>query len=110
MAPPSASASTPLPLTARPIRRSLRFLLAPSGCPHPRGLSCEAPPPPPNPSRLPTEEVERQYPSWPEVADAIRSLVVRGAPAIGVTAAFGVALAAVQSRAATFDGPLADQE
>ncbi len=61
-------------------------------------------------TRLPTEEVERRYVSWPEVAEAIRSLVVRGAPAIGVTAAFGVALAARESRATTFDGLLADVE
>jgi len=61
-------------------------------------------------TRLPTEEVERQYTSWSEVADAIRSLVVRGAPAIGVTAAFGVALAARESRATTFDGLEADVE
>lgn len=33
-----------------------------------------------------------------EVADAIRSMVVRGAPAIGVTAAMGVALAAARSK------------
>src|SRR5262249_5795989 len=45
---------------------------------------------------------------WPEVADAIRTLVVRGAPAIGVAAAFGVALAARRSPAADADGVLAD--
>ena len=61
-------------------------------------------------TRLPSLEVERAYTSWPEVADAIRSLVVRGAPAIGVTAAFGVALAARESHATTFDGLLADLE
>jgi len=44
------------------------------------------------------------------VADAIRTLVVRGAPAIGVAAAFGVALAARQSRATTFDGLVGDLE
>jgi len=32
--------------------------------------------------------------TWPEVRDAIRQMVVRGAPAIGVAAAFGMALAA----------------
>ena len=36
-------------------------------------------------TRLPTEEVERACGSWPEVAEAIRSLVVRGAPAIGAS-------------------------
>jgi methylthioribose-1-phosphate isomerase len=61
-------------------------------------------------TRLPGEEVERAYTRWQDVAEAIRTLVVRGAPAIGVTAAFGVALAARQSRAGTFDGLLADLE
>ncbi|MBI4589899.1 MAG: S-methyl-5-thioribose-1-phosphate isomerase [Candidatus Rokubacteria bacterium] len=61
-------------------------------------------------TRLPAEEVERRYTSWSEVAEAIRSMVVRGAPAIGVTAAFGVALAARESRASTVDGLLADLE
>ena len=42
--------------------------------------------------------------------DAIRTLVVRGAPAIGVAAAFGVVLAARQSRPATADGFVADLE
>ena len=60
--------------------------------------------------RLPGEEVEGEYRRWEDVADAIRTLVVRGAPAIGVTAAFGVALAARQSGATTFDGLLADLE
>jgi len=50
-------------------------------------------------TRLPTEQVERACASWPEVAEAIRGLVVRGAPAIGVAAAFGVVLAARASRA-----------
>ena len=50
-------------------------------------------------TRLPAEEVERVCTGWPEVAEAIRTLVVRGAPAIGVAAAFGVALAARASRA-----------
>ncbi|MBI2494798.1 MAG: S-methyl-5-thioribose-1-phosphate isomerase, partial [Candidatus Rokubacteria bacterium] len=59
---------------------------------------------------LPTHEVVRAHERWEDVADAIRTLVVRGAPAIGVAAAFGVALAAGQSRATTFDGLLADLE
>ena len=46
--------------------------------------------------RLPDEEVERSYASAAEVADAIRTMVVRGAPAIGVAAAYGLALAALQ--------------
>ncbi|HEX7787105.1 MAG TPA: S-methyl-5-thioribose-1-phosphate isomerase [Methylomirabilota bacterium] len=48
-------------------------------------------------TRLPAEAVERSCSSWTEVADAIRHLVVRGAPAIGVAAAFGVVLAARES-------------
>jgi len=59
---------------------------------------------------LPEREIERDYRSWPEVGAAIRTLVVRGAPAIGVAAAFGVVLAARASQTATFDGLLADLE
>src|SRR5206468_2548932 len=59
---------------------------------------------------LPSREVERRYERWEDVAGAIRTLVVRGAPAIGVAAAFGVALAARQSRAMGFDGLIADLE
>jgi methylthioribose-1-phosphate isomerase len=61
-------------------------------------------------TRLPAEEVERACLSWREVADAIRTLVVRGAPAIGVAAAFGVVLAARASRATTHAALLADVE
>ena len=46
---------------------------------------------------LPVEERMREYTRWRDVADAIRTLVVRGAPAIGCAAAFGVVLAARQS-------------
>jgi methylthioribose-1-phosphate isomerase len=38
---------------------------------------------------LPTEEVWLKYTDYQAVAEAIRSMVVRGAPAIGVTAAYG---------------------
>jgi methylthioribose-1-phosphate isomerase len=61
-------------------------------------------------TKLPVEEVERAYTAWPEVAEAIRTLVVRGAPAIGVAAAFGVVLAARASRATTHPALLADLE
>jgi methylthioribose-1-phosphate isomerase len=44
--------------------------------------------------RLPAEEVEVECRSAAEVAEAIRTMVVRGAPAIGVAAAYGYALAA----------------
>jgi methylthioribose-1-phosphate isomerase len=44
--------------------------------------------------RLPDEEVELECATVAELVDAIRDLAVRGAPAIGVTAAYGLALAA----------------
>jgi methylthioribose-1-phosphate isomerase len=44
--------------------------------------------------RLPDEVVEVECRSAGEVADAIRAMAVRGAPAIGVAAAYGLALAA----------------
>src|SRR5437763_13281853 len=45
--------------------------------------------------RLPDEVVEVRCASAAEVADAIRTMVVRGAPAIGIAAAYGLALAAL---------------
>lgn len=45
-------------------------------------------------TRLPQEEVYRTCRTTPEVAEAIRTMVVRGAPAIGAAAAYGAALAA----------------
>ena len=44
--------------------------------------------------RLPAEEAELVCRSSAEVAEAIRTLAVRGAPAIGIAAAYGYALAA----------------
>src|SRR5262249_45638948 len=44
--------------------------------------------------RLPLDEIEVDCRTAGEVADAIRTMVVRGAPAIGVAAAYGYALAA----------------
>ncbi len=46
---------------------------------------------------LPTEEKYLMLRSYEEVADAIKKMVVRGAPAIGVSAAMGLALGANQS-------------
>ena len=46
--------------------------------------------------RLPDAEVELRCPTAVQVAEAIRVLAVRGAPAIGVAAAYGLALAAEQ--------------
>lgn len=47
--------------------------------------------------RLPTEEKYLTLRSYEEVAEAIKKMVVRGAPAIGVSAALGLALGAKQS-------------
>ena len=44
-------------------------------------------------TRLPHEVVTRRLSSLAEAADAIRTMIVRGAPLIGVTAAYGLALA-----------------
>jgi len=46
--------------------------------------------------RLPEEEIELRCASAAEVADAIRTLAIRGAPAIGVAAGYGLALAAAK--------------
>jgi len=43
--------------------------------------------------RLPVEEIWRGYDSVAAVAEAIRDMVVRGAPAIGISAAYGLVLA-----------------
>lgn len=52
-------------------------------------------------TKLPTEEVYVTCKRYEQVADVIRNMVVRGAPAIGVAAAMGLALAAKNSKAAT---------
>ena len=59
---------------------------------------------------LPVEEVWLEYTDYRDIAEAIRTMVVRGAPAIGVTAAFGAALGARQIEAADFDGFFAEFE
>jgi methylthioribose-1-phosphate isomerase len=46
--------------------------------------------------KLPFEEVYFKCTSTGEVAEAIKEMVVRGAPAIGVTAAYGAAIAALE--------------
>src|SRR5438552_4273622 len=46
--------------------------------------------------RLPDEEVELACTSAVEVAEAIRAMAVRGAPAIGIAAGYGLALAALR--------------
>jgi methylthioribose-1-phosphate isomerase len=49
--------------------------------------------------RLPAEEVSFTYTDYREVAKAIREMVIRGAPAIGVAAAMGAALGVLHSPA-----------
>src|SRR6201991_1650747 len=46
---------------------------------------------------LPSEETYLMLRSYDEVAEAIKKMVVRGAPAIGISAAMGIALGATQS-------------
>ncbi len=52
-------------------------------------------------TKLPMEETYVTCKTHEQVADVIRTMVVRGAPAIGVAAAMGIALAAKNSNAAT---------
>lgn len=59
-------------------------------------------------TKLPNQLVFVEYDDYVQVADAIRTLVVRGAPAIGVSGAFGLALAALQSNATDRDTMIAD--
>ena len=54
-------------------------------------------------TRLPGEEVYNTYTDFKSVADAIRGMIIRGAPAIGVAAAMGVALGAREIIADTHD-------
>src|SRR5437016_10691894 len=49
--------------------------------------------------RLPAEEVSYTYTDYREVAKAIREMVIRGAPAIGVAAALGAALGVLHAPA-----------
>lgn len=61
-------------------------------------------------TRLPGSLEYVEYGDHDGVAGAIRTLVVRGAPAIGVAAAFGMALAARNSTADTARGVLSDMD
>src|SRR5882724_6115501 len=53
--------------------------------------------------KLPAEEISYTYTDYREVAKAIREMVIRGAPAIGVAAAMGVALGVQKSGAKTIE-------
>lgn len=59
---------------------------------------------------IPFEEVYRSTKDYERVARAIKDMEIRGAPAIGVSAAFGLALAAWSSGARTVEDLLADLE
>ena len=59
-------------------------------------------------TKLPNQLVFVEYDDYNQVADAIRSLVVRGAPAIGVSGAFGLGLAVLQSNSKTKDDLISD--
>ena len=61
-------------------------------------------------TKLPNELVFVKYTDYNDVANAIRTLVVRGAPAIGVSGAFGMALAVLQSSSKTKEDLLSDLE
>ncbi len=54
-------------------------------------------------TRLPGEEVYNEYGDFKGVAEAISGMVIRGAPAIGVAAAMGIALGARDIIADTFE-------
>jgi methylthioribose-1-phosphate isomerase len=53
--------------------------------------------------RLPAEEISHTYTDYVGVAQAIREMVIRGAPAIGVAAAMGVAIGVQKSKAGSVD-------
>ncbi|MHA1596879.1 MAG: S-methyl-5-thioribose-1-phosphate isomerase [Candidatus Asgardarchaeia archaeon] len=52
---------------------------------------------------LPRELKEVECETYEEVAEAIRKMKIRGAPAIGVAAAMGIALAAINSKAKSME-------
>ena len=53
--------------------------------------------------RLPADEISYTYTDYRDVAKAIREMVIRGAPAIGVAAAMGAALGVLHSSAKSSD-------
>jgi len=59
-------------------------------------------------TKLPNELVFVEYDNYNQIADAIRNLVVRGAPAIGVSGAFGLALAALESNSTSKENLISD--
>ena len=61
-------------------------------------------------TKLPNQLIFVEYDDYNQIADAIRTLIVRGAPAIGVSGAFGLALASLQSKSVTKDELISDLE
>ena len=59
-------------------------------------------------TKLPNQLVFVEYDDYNQVADAIRNLVVRGAPAIGGSGAFGLSLAALQSNSQNKEDLISD--
>jgi methylthioribose-1-phosphate isomerase len=53
---------------------------------------------------LPRQEIYHTYSGYQDVAEAIRTMVIRGAPAIGVAAAMGIALGVKKSPADSIEG------
>lgn len=60
--------------------------------------------------RLPLEFIVVEFDDYRDVAVAIKEMYIRGAPAIGAAAAFGMALAAQQSQATTVESLMVDLE
>lgn len=61
-------------------------------------------------TKLPNELVYVTYDDYNDIAYAIKNLIVRGAPAIGVSGAFGLALAAQQSKSTSVAALIEDLE
>lgn len=59
---------------------------------------------------LPLKEEYIHHKTWQEVADSIKTMVIRGAPAIGVATAMGMSLAAYQSSAGNYEDLKRDLE
>ena len=53
--------------------------------------------------KLPAEVVHHTYTDYRDVAKAIKTMIIRGAPAIGVAAAMGIALGVQRSAAKTLE-------
>jgi len=61
-------------------------------------------------TKLPNKLEYVEYSDYHDVANAIKTMIVRGAPAIGVSGAFGLALAAIKSKATTKENLIKDLE